>query len=68
MKHVRCRDLHATWLFARQFGNTLIRYVVKTALRRKDRNQYYLRGMLRGARASFRYRVDRRTRLYADAR
>jgi GT2 family glycosyltransferase len=68
MKHVRCRDVYATWLFARQFFGTLIRFVVKTLLLRKDRNQYYLRGILRGARASFRYRVDRRTRLYVDPR
>ncbi len=66
MKHVRCRDPYATWLLARQFGVTAAKFVVKTLLLRKDRNQYYLRGMLRGARASFRFGVDRRTRLYVD--
>jgi GT2 family glycosyltransferase len=66
MKHVRCIDPRATWLFAKQFGVTGAKYVVKTILRRDDRNRYYLRGMLRGARASFKYGVDRRSRLYVE--
>ena len=66
MKHVRCIDPRATWLFAKQFGVTGAKFVVKTILRRDDRNRYYLRGMLRGARASFKFRVDRRTRLYVE--
>jgi hypothetical protein len=68
MKHVRCRDWYATWLLTRQFGTTAAKFVVKTMLLRNDFNRYYLRGMLRGARASFKYDVDRRTRLYVDPR
>lgn len=68
MKHVRCRDWYATWLFTRQFGRTAVKLVVKTLLLRNDFNRYYLRGMVRGARASFKYDVDRRTRLYVDPR
>ena len=41
-------------------------YIVKTVLRRGDRSKYYLQGILRGARASFKYGVDRRTRLYVE--
>ena len=40
--------------------------MVKTVLLRNDRNRYYLQGILRGARASFKYRVDRRSRLYVE--
>ena len=66
MKHVRCLDPRATWLFAKQFGITVARVVVKTVLRRTDRDRHYLRGMVRGAWASFKYGVDRRTRLYVE--
>jgi glycosyltransferase involved in cell wall biosynthesis len=66
MKHVRCIDPRATWLLAKQFGVTGAKYVVKTLMRRDDRNRYYLQGVIRGARASFKYRVDRRTRLYVE--
>ena len=34
MKHVRCLDPRATWLFAKQFGTTAAKVVVKTILRR----------------------------------
>jgi glycosyltransferase involved in cell wall biosynthesis len=66
MKHVRCLDPRATWLFAKQFGVTTAKVVVKTILRRRDRDRYYLQGMVRGARASFKYGVDRRARLYVE--
>jgi GT2 family glycosyltransferase len=66
MKHARCRDPFAVWLFAKQFGVNAAKLVVKTLLRRNDRNRYYVWGMLRGARASFRFGVDRRTRLYVE--
>ena len=66
MKHVRCLDPRATWLFTKQFGVTAAKVVAKTILRRGDRDRYYLRGMVRGARASFKYGVDRRTRLYVE--
>jgi glycosyltransferase involved in cell wall biosynthesis len=66
MKHVRCRDPYATWLFAKLLGETTAKFIVKTLLLRNDRNRYYLWGMVRGARASFRFGVDRRTRLYVE--
>jgi glycosyltransferase involved in cell wall biosynthesis len=66
MKHVRCFDPRATWLMSKQFFGTGAKFIVKTLLRRDDRNRFYLRGMLRGARASFKYGVDRRTRLYVE--
>ena len=66
MKHVRCRDVYATWLLAKQLGHNAAKLVVKTLLLRNDRGRYYLWGLLRGARASFRYGVDRRTRLYVE--
>jgi GT2 family glycosyltransferase len=68
MKHVRCRDVFATWLMARWVGRHVIRFVAKAVLRREDRNRPYLRGLWRGARASFNYEIDRRTRLYVDPR
>ena len=66
MKHVRCLDPRATWLMSKQFFGTSAKFVVKRLLRRDDRNRYYLQGMVRGARASFKYGVDRRTRLYVE--
>jgi glycosyltransferase involved in cell wall biosynthesis len=66
MKHVRCRDPLAMWLLTKQFGVTSAKFVVKTLLLRRDRDIYYLRGMVRGMRASFKYGVDRRTRLYVE--
>lgn len=66
MKHVRCRDPYAVWLLSRQFGYVSARCMAKLALRRPDNDRHYLRGMVRGARASFKYGVDRRTRQYVD--
>jgi glycosyltransferase involved in cell wall biosynthesis len=66
MKHVRCGDALATWLLAKQFGGTSAKFVAKTLLGRKDANIHYLKGVVRGARASFKYGVDRRTRLYVE--
>jgi GT2 family glycosyltransferase len=66
MKHVRCRDPLAMWLLAKQFGVNGAKFVVKMVLLRGDRNRYYLRGILRGARASFKFGVDRRARLYVE--
>jgi GT2 family glycosyltransferase len=66
MKHVRCGDPLAMWLLAKQFGSNAAKVVVKTVMLRNDRNRYYVRGIVRGARASFRYGVDRRSRLYVE--
>jgi GT2 family glycosyltransferase len=66
MKHVRCWDPLAVWLLAKQFGGGSAKYVVKRALRREDNNVHYLKGFILGVRASFKYGVDRRTRLYVE--
>jgi glycosyltransferase involved in cell wall biosynthesis len=63
MKHVRCRDPYITWLFARRVARTTLRHVYKK-VRRRPTDTYYLRGVLEGARASFKFGVDRETRLY----
>lgn len=66
MKHVRCRDPLAAWLLAKQFGVHATKLVVKSLLRRGGRDRWYLQGILRGSRASFKYGVDRQTRLYVE--
>jgi glycosyltransferase involved in cell wall biosynthesis len=69
MKHVRCRDAFGTWLFVRQFTRTAVRVGGKAVLRFQiSPDRHYLRGMVRGARASFKYDVDREHRLYVDPR
>ena len=67
MKHVRCLDPRATWLFAKQFGITAAKVVAKSVLRRTDRDRLLPpRAWSAGRRASFKYGVDRRTRLYVE--
>lgn len=66
MKHIRCRDPFALWLFTKQFMGTAARWVAKTLLRRPNDHNYYLKGMVRGARGSFKFGVDRATRLYVE--
>jgi len=65
MKHVRCRDPYALWLLIRKIGRTAARWIVKRILRRPVGTDY-LRGLCRGAKASFRFGVDRQTRLYIE--
>jgi hypothetical protein len=64
MKHVRCGDLLAARLLLRQFVVECGRSVYKPLVRRRDHSPAYLFGLVRGGLASFRFRVDRRTRLY----
>ncbi|MGH2626048.1 MAG: glycosyltransferase family 2 protein, partial [Anaerolineales bacterium] len=63
MKHVRCGDLVATKIFARRLLLETGRVLFKPLLRRKH-SPAYLRGMLAGARGSFRFSIDRRERTY----
>lgn len=65
MKHVRCRDGYALWLFVRQLAGASGRSIVRM-VRRRGAGADYPRGMLRGAKGSFRFGVDRRTRLYVE--
>jgi GT2 family glycosyltransferase len=67
LKHVRCRDPYATWLFAKRMGTTTAKWAVKTVLRRPNEGPY-LAGVWRGMRASLKFDVDRQTRLYVDRR
>jgi hypothetical protein len=63
-KHIRCRDPFALWLATRQLSKTAARLAYRTLTRRGGTESKYLRGFVQGARASFAYPVDRRTRLY----
>jgi glycosyltransferase involved in cell wall biosynthesis len=65
-KHIRCRDPLALWLLARQVVRTSARWVAKTLLGHKPKNMYYLRGVLTGIRGSFKFKVDRATRMYVE--
>lgn len=67
MKHVRCHDLYATWLFASRWTHDAARAVAKRALRRQADFEY-ITGMLKGAKGSFDFEVDRRARMYVDPR
>ena len=63
MKHLRCRDLYMTQLFARKLARDVAGYLYRM-VRRRPRDLYYLKGIAHGARASFKFGVDRNTRLY----
>jgi hypothetical protein len=65
-KHVRCRDPYALWLLLKQLVGTTVKWVAKTLLGRKPMSLYYVRGFLSGVRESFKFDVDRRTRMYID--
>ena len=65
-KHVRCRDPFALWLLVRQWGGGSAKYAVKLVLRRKPEEGPYLAGIFVGIRNSFKFRVDRRARLYVE--
>lgn len=64
-KHVRCRDPHAALMYATHVLHVTARCTAK-ALFRRGPEWRYLRGFLRGTHWSFRYRVDRRARLYVS--
>ena len=63
-KHVRCRDPYALWLLVRRWGVGSAKFAAKWLLRRKPEEGPYLVGILTGVGNSFKFRVDRRTRLY----
>lgn len=63
MKHARCGDLRATWLFGKVVTRQIGKLMVKRVLRRPHEAEY-LKGLVAGARGSFRFRVDRSRRMY----
>ena len=66
-KHVRCRDPYAFWLLTRRLVGYTAKWAVKSVVRRdKPAEIHYVRGMLKGIRGSFEFKVDRATRMYVD--
>lgn len=65
-KHVRCRDPYAAWLLTKQLGLSTAKWVVKKVLGRRPDNANYIKGFVTGIRGSFRFKVDRRRRLYEE--
>lgn len=66
-KHVRCGDLYATSLFVRRLGRMAVREAVN-GVRRKPSMAPYLWSAFAGMREGLRFPVDRRQRLYQQAR
>jgi glycosyltransferase involved in cell wall biosynthesis len=64
MKHARCRDPLAAWLMVRTFTKLNAKWTVKKLIGRHPTDFVFIRGFVAGARASFKYGVDRRARLY----
>jgi glycosyltransferase involved in cell wall biosynthesis len=65
-KHVRCRDPYALWLLTKTLGDAFGRQIVRFVLRRRPNRGEYGRGILVGIRDSFKFGVDRQTRLYRE--
>jgi glycosyltransferase involved in cell wall biosynthesis len=65
-KHVRCRDPYALWLLTKKLGDAAGRWVVRAVLRRRPNRAEYGRGIVVGIRDSFKFGVDRQTRLYRE--
>jgi glycosyltransferase involved in cell wall biosynthesis len=65
-KHIRCRDPRALWLFSKQFGKAVAKWLVKRVRGGRPNERYYAHGLLIGARDSFKFRVDRAARLYVE--
>jgi hypothetical protein len=66
MKHVRCLDAYAVYLMAQRFFVPFAKWCVKSLLGRRPGDLNYFKGFVIGARQSFRFRVDRRTRMYVE--
>lgn len=63
-KHVRCRDLFALRLLARQLSEHFFRDMANRLRTRQPGNLTYVRYILVGIRECLRFKVDRRSRLY----
>jgi glycosyltransferase involved in cell wall biosynthesis len=66
-KHIRCGDPFALWLLSKQLVGTTAKWVVKTLLGRRPASMHYVRGILVGIRGSFKFKVDRATRMYVES-
>jgi len=64
MKHIRCFDVLALWLYSKSVGREIARVVVKRGILRRPHPSEYLKGLIRGALESFRFPIDRRQRMY----
>lgn len=64
LKHVRCGDRRATGMLARRIARLAARQLRHLVDRSRPSQAPYLRAYLEGARASLRYAIDRKTRLY----
>ena len=64
MKHVRCRDPKAAWLFAKVLAKAAGQSTIKPLLGKGRANVPYFKGLLAGMRGSFKFKVDRTHRLY----
>jgi hypothetical protein len=67
MKHVRCRDPFAAWLFAKVLTKSAAQSVIKPLLKRDTANVPYFKGLVAGIRGSFKFKVDHRRRLYVES-
>jgi glycosyltransferase involved in cell wall biosynthesis len=64
-KHIRCGDLYALQLLVSLLGRNAVREALHAlGIRRRYSRARYLRGCLAGILASWRFGVDRRTRMY----
>ncbi len=67
LKHVRCGDAHALLLLAGHLGRLLAREALNP-IRRKESKLGYLQALFSGMRRSLTYGIDRRQRIYTQAR
>lgn len=65
-KHIRCRDPRALWVLSKWLGKACARWIKKRALRQPTDGGNYVAGVLTGVRESFKFRVDRATRMYVE--
>ena len=66
-KYVRLGDPAGSWVYLRFLTSAVIMVVRNVLTGRRPTGVNYLRAFLRGTVDSFRYRIDRRRRVYADA-
>jgi glycosyltransferase involved in cell wall biosynthesis len=66
LKHVRCHDVTALRLMSRRLIKSIARTLVNP-LRGRSGDSLYLRGFANGVRASLRFPVDARTKMYVEA-
>jgi glycosyltransferase involved in cell wall biosynthesis len=67
MKHVRCRDPYAAWLFAKVLIKSAAQSVIKPVVLRDSANVPYFKGLVAGIRGSFKFKVDHGRRLYVES-